>query len=153
MIKKWKKNIHGHLISVKKYSFTLIEILICLVLLGIIGSVIGYKTNSVLLEKRFFNSCKILSDEIKLTRNLSISYGIDIDLNFTKKNGKVILKRYSDSFPTQINHLFNKPIVLLNIIIQDLEIINFYSNNNCVPNEDLVCISNNDANLKRIISI
>ncbi len=113
----------------KKFTFTLLEIVICLSLLTSIGSfalINGYK---LLQSMRRTQSCKQLKKEILLTRVLSITHNIDIEVLLIPEKTKTILIRKTDLPHPKIASLFNKKIILQNLIIKEKETLYFYPAN------------------------
>ncbi len=92
--------------KIRRLPFTLIEILVCLVLLSMMGSLLIYKGGKLLKERRFSSSCEKISSEIALTKNLALTYQIDIDLVLEQKKGKIYLTRKTDFPPQSIRGLF-----------------------------------------------
>src|SRR3990167_2589956 len=77
-------------------GFTLIEVLVCLLLLSMVGGVMVYKGWGMLQEHRFSTSCEKISSEIALTKGLAISYQRDIDMILEQRGSKVYLMRKSE---------------------------------------------------------
>jgi prepilin-type N-terminal cleavage/methylation domain-containing protein len=90
----------------RRSAFTLIEILVCLMLLSMAGSLLIYKGGKLLKERRFSSSCEKISSEIAVTKNLALTYQIDIDLVLEQKKGKIYLTRKTDFAPQSIRGLF-----------------------------------------------
>ena len=115
----------------KRKPFTLIEILVCLMLLAMAGSVVIYKGGKLLSERRFSSSIENIRSEIFLTKSLALTYQIDIDLYLQQKKGKIILKRKTDTPHPSIKALFDKEIALPEIVFgkaDEEKIIHFYGN-------------------------
>ena len=108
-------------------SFTLLEILICLVLLTMVGTFATIRGYSVLQDFRSKNSYKRLIEESLLSQSLSSSYRIDIELELHQEKNRVILVRKTDLAPVKIANLFNKKIELPNLILnEENEVLRFY---------------------------
>ncbi len=111
--------------------FTLIEILICMMLLAMAGSVAIYNGGKLLQERRFSTSCEKITSEIMLTKSLALTYQIDIKLLLVQKKGKIYLTRKTDSPPNSIKVLFQIPTAFPEIVfgkIEEEKEINFYGN-------------------------
>ena len=108
-------------------SFTLIETLVCLVLLTMVGTFATIRGYDILQEFRHNNSCKRLHDELLLTRVLSNSYQMDIHLELIqKKNHKVALIRRADFPNVKIRTHFDRPILLQNLTLIENKTLDFY---------------------------
>ena len=111
--------------------FTLIEIVVCMAILAIVGSVFIYKGAGLLKERRFTTSLKNITSEILLTKSIAINYQIDIHLTLEQKKGKVCLLRKVDCANSSIRGLFQSEIVFPEIIFgedDDKKEIYFYGN-------------------------
>lgn len=86
-----------------KRAFTLIEIIICISILSLAGSLFAYKAKDLFAVYHFRNEKRKMLNAIELARHLSISYQADIEMVITKekKGYSMILK--TDE-PTLFNH-------------------------------------------------
>lgn len=100
----------------KKQAFTLLEILVCLVLLSMAGSILIFKGGKLLKERRFSSSLEKISSEIAFTKNLALTYQIDIELVLEQKSGKIYLTRKTDFAPRSIQPLFEKEVVFPEVV-------------------------------------
>ena len=119
------------MIQNKKYSFTLIEVLICLLLLSMSGSMVIYKGWKMLQEHRFSTSCEKIASEIQLTKGLAIAYQMDIYLILEQRGSQVFVTRVTDFAPEGIKVLFQKANVLSEIAFRQddgVKEMQFYGN-------------------------
>ncbi len=111
----------------RKFSFTLIEIMVCMILLAVMGSVMIYNGGKLLQERRFSSSCEKITSEIFLTKSLAITYQIDIHLVLEQKKGKIYMTRNTDFAPENIKSLFDSPLELPELVFgKDDEVKEFY---------------------------
>ena len=119
------------MLTVRRKYFTLIEILVCMMLLAMAGSVTIYKGGKLLQERRFSTSCEKMKSEILLTRNLALTYQIDINLLLEQKKGKIYLTRKTDAPQKSIKALFQTTTPFVEIVFgkdDETKVINFYGN-------------------------
>ncbi len=117
--------------QVKKKAFTLIEMLVCMVLLSMAGSFVVYKGWGMLQEKRFSTSCEKMGSEIHLTKGLAVSYQIDIELMLEQKGNRVYVTRKTEAFPEGIKTLFQTTIAMPEIAFREgdgVKELHFYGN-------------------------
>ncbi len=115
----------------RKHFFTLIEILVCIMLLAMAGSVVIYKGGKLLQDRRFSSSCEKITSEIILTKSLALTYQIDIDLLLEQKKGKIYLTRKTDSPHHSIQALFGGETPYPEIVFgkeDEIKEIHFYGN-------------------------
>lgn len=96
----------------RRNSFTIIEVLVCLTILSLASSFVLYKGWAMLKEKRIATSQNKLASEIFLTKQLALSYQIDMDLILEQKEGKVYLTRKTETPQGTLKGVFNTPILL-----------------------------------------
>jgi Tfp pilus assembly protein FimT len=136
--------------QVKIFSFTLIEILVCMMLLAMAGSVAIYKGGKLLQERRFSTSSEKIISEILLTKSIALTYGLDINLVLEQKNGKIYLTRKTDSPPHLLIALFQKPTSFSELVFgkeNEEKVITFYGNG-WIEGEDRLTFSMT-SNLKK----
>jgi Tfp pilus assembly protein FimT len=113
-----------------KKAFTILEICFALTILTIIGSLLISKSKTFLDDQRFQSQCKKIQREIILTKNLAITYKIDIDLVLEQKNGKIYLTRKTCFLPDSIRSLFFEETYISSVLLgkeDEKKEINFYS--------------------------
>ena len=94
------------------------------------GTGVIYRGSKMLKEHRFRTSCERLSGEVLLTRNLALTYQIDIDLVLEQKGSKVYLLRKTDFIPEGLKGVFNG-VVFAGIAFKEkdgAEEFHFYGN-------------------------
>ena len=126
-----------------KKSFTLIEILVCMMLLAMAGSVAIYKGGKLLQERRFSTSCEKITSEINLTKSLALNFQIDINLLMEQKKGKIYLTRKTDSPQSSIKALFHTTVAFPEIVFgkeDETKEIYFYGNG-WIEGEDRLTLS------------
>lgn len=113
----------------KKSSFSLIEILICLVLLVGIGGFFSVRGYYLLGEKRSHVAMRRLADELYLTKTLALTHQIDITVILKQDSSGIIFKRETDYAPVALTKYFQKSIKLSNLVLNDGDrLVHFYSN-------------------------
>ncbi|MDX8430864.1 MAG: prepilin-type N-terminal cleavage/methylation domain-containing protein [Candidatus Algichlamydia australiensis] len=109
----------------RKYSFTLIEVMICIALMAMMGGFLAIKSGALLSKHRADSELANLKREIRLARNLSRSYQADITLSLTQTREGLQLIRSTDEPGIQKKVIKNFPH--LNLINEE-EILNFAGN-------------------------
>ncbi len=79
-----------------RQGFTLLEILICLTLIGLMSALFGFQGKRFLDEQRFNSSLQLLSGECEKAKFLSLVYRTDIDLEIVRKKSGFFLWRKCD---------------------------------------------------------
>lgn len=113
----------------RKHNFTIIEIVICLVILATIGGLAttyGFQTYK---QAAFDRERERLKDEMLLTKVLATTHQMDITLHFTKKNNTLVLMRTADYVPSKVRSYFNHPIHFPSLKLQEEKTYTWYSNN------------------------
>lgn len=98
----------------KSRFFTLIELIICLSILSILGTILLIKTGPMIEHYRFEMSAKKLLNELNLTRHLSIASYSDMEFRIQKVGNNLICCRINDE-PITIGKHFNSTITIKNI--------------------------------------
>lgn len=120
-MKMWK--------SKKKSSFSLLEVLICLVLLVGMGGFFSVRGYHLLGEKRAHVAMRRLSDELYLTKTLALTHQIDITITLKQGPSYIVLERKTDFAPGAVSKYFQKSIKLSNLVLKgNNREIHFYSN-------------------------
>lgn len=93
----------------KNRAFTLLEIVICVAILGIIGSVIGWQAKEMIQTHRFRKSVAMLFADLRKAQMLSLCRRTDIELEIAPiKDGYSYLLRSDEP----ISELTKKPTKL-----------------------------------------
>jgi Tfp pilus assembly protein FimT len=114
----------------RQRAFTLLELFVCFAILTLISTFFISKSKSFLDEHKFQSSSKKIQREILLTKNLAITYNIDIEFLLEQKNGKIYLTRKTNFLPNTIRSLFFENIYISNVMIgkeDEIKEIKFYS--------------------------
>jgi hypothetical protein len=95
------------------------------------GSILIFKGGKLLKERRFSSSCEKISSEINFTKNLAVTYQIDIELVLEQKSGKIYLTRKTDFAPKSIKSLFQGELSFPEVVFgkeSEKKEVFFYSN-------------------------
>lgn len=95
-LKKTKNNRAIVNLTVSKRSFTLLEILICLAIVGLLSALFGFQGKKFLDEQRFENSLQLIKGEWEKSKFLSLVYQTDIELEIVRKKNDFFLQRKCD---------------------------------------------------------
>ncbi|HSX04308.1 MAG TPA: type II secretion system protein [Rhabdochlamydiaceae bacterium] len=69
-----------------KFPFTLIEITLCLVLLGLISAVLAWQIKDMIDVHRFQKHIDLLLTDMRKVQTLALTYQTDFDIKIFKKN-------------------------------------------------------------------
>ncbi len=91
-----------HLKRIKRRAFTLLELMVCLAIIGLLGAVVGIKGVELLAHHRFYGSLQTWLFDIQRLQILAMNQGVDV-ICIIKKNEKgtfhAFLESDSPSFP------------------------------------------------------
>lgn len=96
----------------RKASFTLLEILLCLVLLTTLGVLGGYKGFSLYRERAYHAGCQRIREEIFLSKSLAANFSLDIEFTLTQTKKGVVFERKTDQPPSTVSTCFGKKTTL-----------------------------------------
>ncbi len=121
-----------------KSAFTLIEITLCLVLLGLISAVLAWQIKDMIDVHRFQKQIDLLLTDMRKVQTLALTYQTDFDIRIFKKNERFF---YTVSTDEPIKNLpTKKPRALagvLNLTFNNCELNNLdfhvYSNGRIEP--------------------
>ena len=109
------------MIKKTKRSFTLLELLICLTLLSLVGSLFAIQGKQ-LFERYFFTQeTAKLRDVLQLAKEYACCYQCDIEVAFAKSGSSWLLKIQTDEPLLKQEALFLKPVRLSKIENIDLQ--------------------------------
>jgi len=103
----------------RKSPFTLLELMVCLVILAGIGCAVGFQIQGSLSHARFEASVKKVKHELEKLQILSLTYGSDMHVRLIDKQGKVALISRTDE--AALSHLNNMHIPLDGVLAFDWE--------------------------------
>src|SRR5689334_6856697 len=86
----------------KRYTFTLLEIMIALVILGIIGSITAVQVKKMIDVHRFESEVTALYISLQEAQVLSATYQTDLSLDLQKVGGKLTFQISSDEPFTKV---------------------------------------------------
>lgn len=114
----------------RSHSFSLLEILICLVLLVGMGGFFSVRGYQLLAEKRSNAAMRTLVDELYCTRVLALTHQMDITITLRQEGSTILFERTTDFAPSSLKRHFDKPIKLTHLTLKDgpQKEIHFYSN-------------------------
>jgi hypothetical protein len=78
--------------SEKRFSFTLLEVVICIALISMFASVFAWKGNNLLQHYLLRSSAKTIVREINTAHLLALSYQTDVSLKLVQKKGEIFLE-------------------------------------------------------------
>lgn len=79
-----------------KRAFTLLEITLCMALLGVISSLLIWNLKGMLIEQEFRKSVERILLELNKAQMLALTYNTDLQLHIFKEDGKFLLEMRSD---------------------------------------------------------
>lgn len=92
----------------RRRSFTIIELMVCLALLTMVGSVLAYKSSAMIQSYRFSSNVKELQTYLKTLKTLCIIYDAEVNVTLTHEEGILTVTTFShERFP-----LLNKTHVI-----------------------------------------
>lgn len=77
----------------KRRSFTLIEVSVCLAILALVGTLFSLKTFEVISHFKQERELESFASELRLSCDLARCYQIDIPVTFTLLEGKLLYQR------------------------------------------------------------
>ncbi len=121
-----------------KRPFTLIEITLCLVLLGLISGVLAWQIKDMISIHRFQKHIDLLLTDMRKTQTLALTYQTDFDIKIFKENERYF---YTVSTDEPIKNLpLKKPkplegVIGLNFNNDELNVLDFrvFSNGRIEP--------------------
>jgi hypothetical protein len=89
----------------KRRFFTLLEIMICIVILGMVGGVLAWQAKDLVADFRFRGYARELKDELEKLQILAMTYRSDMKLELRKeeKRWKVISKTEEAALKKEVN--------------------------------------------------
>jgi len=94
----------------RRRFFTLLELMVCLAIVAMIASVIGWQIKSSLDTSRFKSSASIVKQEIEKLQMLALTFGSDMQLEIRKEGDKYVMVSITDE--AALKKLKGKKIVL-----------------------------------------
>ncbi len=108
---------------------TLIEILLCVGLIAMAGSLFGVKGKQLWKRHQFFSSVDRLCEELTLTRHFAQSLRADVDLYLIKeKDGVRLIRQFDEPGMLKMKNAFPSELFFKNIVITDDQNLFFYGN-------------------------
>ena len=99
----------------KRSSFTMIELFICLTILGLLSGVMLFFSHNVVGHYRFHHAAQELTSHLMVTKRLAQSYQTDISFRVLQQEGKLSCYRFTDEpLPTE-QHLLHKNFFIGNV--------------------------------------
>ena len=95
----------------KKRRFTLLELLVCIAILGVIASLLGIKGKGMVDHHRFRSSVQEVANKLGLCKTLALSYQADLTFRLFEKEGALYFQIISDE-PLIQKKIPKKPIKL-----------------------------------------
>lgn len=87
-------------------SFTLLELMICLMILASIAGALSFPIKESLSQARFENSCKKVKQELEKLQILALTYGSDMHVRFVEEKGKkFMISLIDEAALTRLNGL------------------------------------------------
>ena len=113
----------------KKHPLTLIEVLLCVGLIVLAGSLFAVKGKQLWQRHQYFSAVDRLCDELILTRHFSQSLRADVDLFLIKKgDGVRLVRQFDEPGMLRMKHSFPQIIDFKNIYINSDQNLFFYGN-------------------------
>jgi prepilin-type N-terminal cleavage/methylation domain-containing protein len=75
-----------------KRAFTLLEIMICLVLIGLLGGVVGFKIKGTVAHHRFRNRVNQIEQTLRELQILALTYRTDMSLDLFQQKEKWVAR-------------------------------------------------------------
>ncbi len=92
--------------------FTLLEIVICMAILGIASVGIGWQMKNMIGEYRFQKSIDAFLTDLRKSQVIALSDRIDVQVQITKKNGQY---QYSQHADDPAPYFISKPVRLTGV--------------------------------------
>jgi len=80
-----------------KSAFTLLEICVALLLIGIIASIVGVKSKDLIDQHRFKNGIAALMTTLQEAQGIAVTYQIDLECNIFTKDGEKYFQIKADA--------------------------------------------------------
>jgi len=82
--------------KIKRSAFTLLELMVCLAIIGLLGAVMGIKGVELLAHHRFYGSLQTWLFDIQRSQILAMNQGVDVVCT-VKENDKGIVTAFLES--------------------------------------------------------
>lgn len=80
----------------RKNNFTLLELMVCLAIIAMLASVIGWQVKGSLDAVRFKSSAYIVKQEIEKLQMLALTFGSDMQLEIRKEEDQYVMVSTTD---------------------------------------------------------
>ena len=120
----------------KKRPFTLFEIALCVVILGLIGTLLGWQIKTMVARHHFHKNLDMLVTDLQKIQIMALANRCDIELKILQKNGTISYQVSSDEKLPQIN---GKEVKLLGVKkVKTPHTLTVYASGRIVPQEEIL---------------
>lgn len=118
-----------------KRPFTLFEIALCVVILGLIGTVLGWQIKNMVSRHHFHKNLDMLVTDLRKIQIMALANRCDIEMEILQKNGTISYRITSDE---ELPLIKGKEVKLLGVKkVKKPHTLTVYSSGRIVPKEDI----------------
>lgn len=128
-----------------KQCFTLFEVALCVAILGLIGTSLGWQIKTMVSRHRFHKNLDMLLTDLRKIQIMALANRADIEMEIIEKGGKYSYRITSDEELPQIK---GKEVKLLGVKkIKNPHTLKVYASGRIVPDEKILFFQDEEGGM------